>query len=67
LILKEFWTLADTGSLVLLRVFEAMFPMKIGGGKFGSPGAFLTPGSGMEKIPDHISKSLDKIFWVKNT
>jgi len=37
-------------------------------------GAFLTPGSGMGKksgsgsgmkIPDHISKSLGTIFWVK--
>jgi hypothetical protein len=27
---------------------------------------FLTPGSGM-KIPDHISESLETIFWVKNT
>jgi hypothetical protein len=35
---------------------------------------FLTPGSGMGKknqdplnIPDHISDSLETIFWVKNT
>jgi hypothetical protein len=41
-------------------------------------GAFLTPGSGKVKksrsgsvsgmnIPDHISESLETIFWVKNT
>jgi hypothetical protein len=29
-------------------------------------GALLTPGSGMN-IPDHISVSLETIFWVKNT
>jgi hypothetical protein len=27
-------------------------------------GAFLTPGSGMNN-PDHISESLETIFWVK--
>jgi hypothetical protein len=26
----------------------------------------LDPGSGIEKIPDHISESLETIFWVKN-
>ncbi len=40
----------------------------------GSGGAFLTPGSGMGKktrfgsgmnILDHISQSLETIFWVK--
>jgi hypothetical protein len=41
------------------------------------PGAFLTPGSGMEKsrtldpvseinVPDNISNSLVAITWVKN-
>jgi hypothetical protein len=45
-------------------------------------GAFLTPGSGMGNknkepdrgsggsvmnIPDHISESLETVFWVKNT
>jgi hypothetical protein len=29
-------------------------------------GAFKTTGSGMN-IPDHISESLETIFWIKNT
>jgi hypothetical protein len=63
-------------TLCIIFIKRALVPTSSVANQNPGSGAFLIPGSGMGKksrsgfgmkIPDHISESLETIFWVKNT